>query len=99
MHRHAARSILRCMETASKQFLHELLTTPSPTGAEQQVQRKIRDRLKNVAHAIEPDVHGNLILSLNPRAERKIMLAGHCDQIGFLVKYISPQGFVYLDKV
>ncbi len=27
------------------------------------------------------------------------MLAGHCDQIGFLVKYISPEGFIYLDKL
>jgi putative aminopeptidase FrvX len=43
-----------------------------------------------VAHTIEPDVHGNLILAVNPQAKRKVMLAGHCDQIGFLVKYISP---------
>jgi endoglucanase len=27
------------------------------------------------------------------------MLAGHCDQIGFLVKYISPQGYIYLDPL
>ena len=55
--------------------------------------------MEDVAHAIEPDVHGNLLMSLNPQAKRKLMLAGHCDQIGFLVKYISPQGFIYLDKL
>lgn len=27
------------------------------------------------------------------------MLAGDCDQIGFLVKYISPDGYIYLDSV
>ena len=87
------------MNQTSKEFLYDLLRTPSPTGAEQPIQRKIHERFKGVAHAIEPDVHGNLILSLNPQAKRKVMLAGHCDQIGFLVKYISPEGYIYLDKL
>jgi endoglucanase len=68
------------MEPASREFLFELLRTPSPTGREQPVQRLIHDRFKGVAHAIEPDVHGNLILSLNPRARRKVMIAG----VGFV---------------
>src|SRR5215210_2336575 len=87
------------MDSASKQFLFELLRTPSPTGWEQPIQRKIHDRFKGVADTIEPDVHGNLILALNPKSKRKIMLAGHCDQIGFLVKYISPDGYIYLDAL
>src|SRR3954471_1465471 len=87
------------MEPSGKQFLFELLRTPSPTGWEQPIQRKIYDRFKGVAHSLEPDIHGNLILSINPQAKRKIMLAGHCDQIGFLVKYISPDGYIYLDKL
>jgi endoglucanase len=87
------------MDAPSKQFLYELLRTPSPTGREQPIQRKIYERFKGVAHALEPDVHGNLILSINPQAKRKIMLAGHCDQIGFLVKYVSPDGYIYLDKL
>src|SRR3954464_6588375 len=87
------------MDQSSEAFLYDILRTPSPTGWEQPLQRKIYDRYKGVAHALEPDVHGNLILSLNPQAKRKIMLAGHCDQIGFLVKYISPEGYLYLDKL
>jgi tetrahedral aminopeptidase len=87
------------MNQPAKEFLYDLLMTPSPTGWEQAIQRKIYDRLKGVAHSIEPDVHGNLILALNPQAKRKVMLAGHCDQIGFLVKYISPDGYIYLDTL
>ncbi|HEX8373539.1 MAG TPA: M20/M25/M40 family metallo-hydrolase [Chthoniobacterales bacterium] len=87
------------MNQNSREFLYELLQTPSPTGAEQSIQRKIYDHFKDIAHTIEPDVHGNLILALNPDAKRKIMLAGHCDQIGFLVKYISPEGYIYLDSL
>jgi endoglucanase len=87
------------MKQASREFFYDLLRTPSPTGAEQPIQRKIHEHFKGVAHAMEPDVHGNLILSLNPKAKRTIMLAGHCDQIGFLVKYISPEGYIYLDAL
>ncbi len=82
-----------------QEFLHELIQTPSPTGWEQPIQHKIYDHFKGVAHSIEPDVHGNLILALNPDAKRKVMLAGHCDQIGFLVKYVSPEGYIYLDAL
>ena len=87
------------MERAARELLDELLLTPSPTGDEQPVQRKVRDRFKGIAQHIEPDVHGNLILGLNTRAKTKVMLSGHCDQIGYLVKYISPQGYIYLDAV
>src|SRR5919107_75938 len=87
------------MKPAARDFLYELLRTPSPTGGEQRIQRKVYDQFKGVAHSIEPDIHGNLILSLNPRAKRKIMIAGHCDQIGFLVKYISPDGYIYVDTL
>ena len=52
-----------------------------------------------MAHQIEPDVHGNLTLALNPQAKRKVMLAGHCDQIGFMIKYIFPDGYLYLDTL
>jgi putative aminopeptidase FrvX len=87
------------MDVASKNFLYEMLRTPSPTGSEQPLQWLIHREFRNIAASVEPDVHGNLILALNPTAKRKVMLAGHCDQIGFLVKYISPQGFIYLDKL
>jgi tetrahedral aminopeptidase len=80
-------------------LLYELIHTPSPTGSEQAVQRLIRDRFATVANRIEPDVVGNLILSLNPDAKRKVMLCAHCDQIGFLVKYVSNDGYLYLDSL
>jgi putative aminopeptidase FrvX len=83
----------------SKDFLHKLLVTPSPTGAEQPVQRIVRDRMKKYADVIETDLHGNVIVALNPKAERKVMLAGHCDQIGFMVRHISNDGFIYVSAL
>jgi endoglucanase len=83
----------------SKDFLHKLLLTPSPTGAERAIQRVVRERMKRYADSIETDLHGNVIVALNPKAERKIMLAGHCDQIALMVRYISNEGFLYVSAL
>jgi putative aminopeptidase FrvX len=83
----------------SKDFLHKILTTPSPSGAEQPVQRLVRERMKKYADKVETDLHGNVIAILNPKAERKIMLAGHCDQIALMVRYISAEGFLYVAAI
>ena len=83
----------------SKDFLHQLILTPSPTGAEQQIQRVVREQMKRYADTIETDLHGNVIVAINPTAERRIMLAGHCDQIALMVRYISSEGFLYVSAL
>jgi putative aminopeptidase FrvX len=83
----------------SKDFLTDLLTTPSPSGAEQPIQRLIRDRMKRYADEVHTDLHGNVVAVLNPKASRKVMLAGHCDQIAFMIRHISSDGFLYLSAL
>ena len=87
------------MNPESKQFLHALLTTPSPTGFEERIQAVVRKRMERFADSIETDLHGNVIVGINTSAKRKVMLAGHCDQIGFMVKHISKDGFVYMSAL
>jgi len=87
------------MEEAGKKFLYELLTTPAPTGNELQVQSLLSKRLGPVAERCNSDVHGNLYLELNTKAKRGVMLAGHCDQIGFLVTEVGQSGFLYVEPL
>ncbi|HSW45938.1 MAG TPA: M42 family metallopeptidase [Phycisphaerae bacterium] len=75
-------------------FLRNMLETPSVSGFEQPVARLIRNRMKRCADEITTDVHGNTIVTLNPRGRPRIMLAGHYDQIGLMVQYITDDGFV-----
>jgi tetrahedral aminopeptidase len=84
------------MQTESKNFLFKLLSTPSPTGYEQRIQRVVSKHMQPYADLIESDLHGNLIIAVNTKAKRKLMLAGHCDQIGFMVKHLSDDGFIYV---
>ncbi|MDB6116607.1 MAG: hydrolase, partial [Verrucomicrobiaceae bacterium] len=97
--RQRAPKTLHDMNLELPPLLQDLLNTPSPTGFECHIQRLIGERFEGIAEHIEADVFGNLILSVNQDAPRKVMLAGHCDQIGFLVKYISPEGYIYVDPL
>lgn len=84
------------MNADSKKFLFKLLSTPSPTGFEQKIQKLVKNRMKQYADTVETDLHGNQIFGINTSAKKKIMLAGHCDQIGFMVKHITEDGFIYV---
>ena len=83
----------------SKDFLHQLLLTASPTGYEQKIQGVVRSHMKPFADSIETDLHGNVIVAINTKAPVKVMLAGHCDQIGLMVKHINKDGFLYLSAL
>lgn len=84
------------MNKESKDFLFSLLTTPSPTGFEQKIQKVVREHMKKYADHIETDLHGNVTVAINTDARRRVMLAGHCDQIGFVIKHITKEGFLYV---
>ena len=51
------------------------------------------------ADRVTTDVHGNVIVARNPEAPLRVMFAGHCDQIGFLVQYIDAEGFLYVQPI
>ena len=83
----------------SYEFLHQMLTTPSVTGAEQPVARIVRRRMEPLSDKVTTDLHGNTIVALNPGAAVKVMLAGHVDQIGLMVKHVTDDGFLYFAAV
>jgi endoglucanase len=87
------------MLSESYEFLQSMLTTPSVTGFEQPVARIVRKRMAGLSDKITTDLHGNTIVALNPEASPRVMLAGHIDQIGLMVKYINDEGFIYFGAV
>jgi endoglucanase len=87
------------MDTSSHDFLKKLLETPSPSGYERPVQEVVRQYVGDFADKVTTDLHGNVIAVKNPEAKLRVMLAGHCDQIGMLVQYIDADGFVYAQTI
>lgn len=87
------------MNKDSFNFLSKLLETPSPSGFEAKIQSVVKKRVSGIADLIEIDVHGNLIAAINPDAKLRVMLAGHCDQIGMMVTHIDDKGFIYFNQI
>lgn len=87
------------MDEKGKTFLFDLLNTPSPSGFEADIQKKWREYIRPFADRVESDDAGNVFGILNPEAPYRVMIAGHCDEIGFLVSRIEDQGFLRLAKL
>ncbi|PLX96473.1 MAG: hydrolase [Desulfuromonas sp.] len=82
------------MDRQKFDFLKELVETPSPSGYEQPAQRVIRRQLDGVVESLTTDVMGNLVARLGDPEGPRVMLAGHCDEIGFMVQYVDDHGYI-----
>jgi endoglucanase len=87
------------MNAEGKKFLEDILHTPAPTGDEFPLQRKLRDWARGFADRVEPDIHGNLTVVINPDAPLKVLLPAHCDRIGFMIVEIDQDGYLRIDKL
>jgi len=83
----------------SLQFLEKLINTPSPSGFEAKGQRVWLDYVAQFADETSTDAYGNAIAVLNPKGKTKIMVAGHADEIGFMINYINDEGFIYVQAI
>lgn len=87
------------MDPNALRFFQQILETPSPSGYEGPAQKVVRDYVAPFADQVKTDVHGNVIAVRNPSSPFRIMLAGHCDQIGLIVQYIDAEGFLYVQSI
>ena len=83
------------LEAKSRSFLEQLLTTPSPSGYEQEIQAHVRAWADDLADEVRTDVHGSVIASVNAGGGPRVLLDGHCDQIGLMVQHVDSDGFLY----
>ncbi|HBQ74892.1 MAG TPA: peptidase M20, partial [Erysipelotrichaceae bacterium] len=81
-----------------KEFLYDMLRTPSVSGHEIALQKKVIQHMEPVADEILTDATGDVISVLNPHAEAKVLLCGHIDEIGFLVTRICEDGMLNVTK-
>src|SRR5436309_1764512 len=91
------------MDDRSHAFLKRILETPSPSGFEQPVQATVRDWARDFAEDVRTDAHGNVFAARFPAGgpgdAPRVLLAGHCDQIGLMVQHIDAEGFLYVQPI
>jgi len=84
----------------SKEFLHRLLDTPSPSGFEEAARAVWRAEVAQFSHQQFTDVHGTEIATIRGKSSRtSFLLMGHIDEIGVIVRYVDDQGFLYFEPV
>jgi endoglucanase len=87
------------MDDARFDFLKRLVASPSPSGFEQPAQQVVREEIRQFADEVRTDVMGNVIAVLNPAGRPRVMLTAHCDELGFLIRYIDERGFLYFSTI
>jgi endoglucanase len=80
-------------------LLAEICETPGAPGFEQRIRQVVLREIKNLADDIQIDNMGNVValkkgtLHGTPQC-KKVMIAAHMDEIGFMVTYIDEDGFL-----
>ena len=79
-------------------LLEKLTMCVSPSGREGTITDIIREELKYFCDEIYTDTLGNLICHKKGKG-KKLMLAAHMDEIGFMVNYIDDNGFLRFSTI
>jgi putative aminopeptidase FrvX len=75
-------------------LLKELTETPGVSGYETPIRAVVKKYLENYGE-LSQDKIGSVICSQKGSSEKpRVMLAGHMDEIGFMVKQITQDGFI-----
>jgi len=87
------------LDKKSLDFLAKFVNIPSPSGFERPAQDVWRTYVSEFADSVDSDVQGNAVGIINGRGKPRVMLIGHCDEVGFMVHYINDQGFIYFASI
>lgn len=89
------------MTDDAKSFFFNLLDTPSPTGFEAPGQRLWTEYVRDSADEVESDAYGTAWASLAGTADDAptVMLDAHVDEIGFMVRHITDDGFIHVNRI
>jgi len=87
------------MNKTSKTFLENMINAISPSGYENCAAAVWKSYAEQYADSVETDVHGNSHAVFNKGGKVKVMLAGHYDEIGFLISHIDDTGFLWIAPI
>lgn len=75
-------------------LLKEICETPGAPGFEQKIRALVLKKLKGLADEVYTDAMGSVIAVKKGNAEKRVMVAAHMDEIGFMVSHIDEEGFI-----
>jgi len=86
------------MDKKSTKFLYDYLNNASPTGFEYTGQQIWLDYIKPYINDRIIDVYGSAVGVINPKAQYKVVIEAHADEISWFVNYITDEGYIYVRR-
>lgn len=80
-----------------ERFQH-LVQIPGASGFEERVIEFISKELQKIIPNVSIDPMGNVVAKLGD-GKRSIMVCCHTDEVGLMVKYIDPKGYIFFDLI
>lgn len=80
-------------------FFASITETASPSGFEKEAQKLFAGFAQKYADELITDVNGNTMALKKGTGELKLMISAHIDEIGFMVKYIDEQGYLWFRPI
>jgi putative aminopeptidase FrvX len=77
-------------------FLKELCAVPAPSGAEDELAALLLGRWREPCAEIRCDAVGNIVARVGGAGPR-VLVQAHMDQVGYLVRHVTDDGFLLLD--
>jgi putative aminopeptidase FrvX len=77
-------------------FLEELCAVSAPSGAEGELAELLLERWAAPCQEVRRDAVGNVVAKVGGAGPR-VLVQAHMDQVGYLVRHITDDGFLLLD--
>jgi len=83
---------------ASLAFLERYINNPSPTGFEVEGQKLWLQYIKPFVDRVQVDTYGSVYGVINPKADFKVVIEAHADEISWFVSYITENGHIHVKR-
>ena len=75
-------------------LLKAICEAPGVSGFERRIRDLILREVRELADEVEVDNMGNVMAIRRGRSDKRVMVAAHMDEIGFIVNHIDDKGFL-----
>ncbi|GGE31567.1 putative aminopeptidase SgcX [Pullulanibacillus camelliae] len=86
---------------ATKTYLQELTALNAVSSKEDPVIQYMKMHFSEYSNEVTVDRIGNVICHFpsNKEDSKKVMIFGHMDEVGFMIRYIDEKGFIYIERI
>jgi endoglucanase len=75
-------------------LLKAICEAPGVSGFERRIRELVLREVKDLVDEIQVDNMGNVMAIRRGASDKRVMVAAHMDEIGFIVNYIDDKGFI-----